>query len=187
MGLALDLTGKLLAAMPGMEDDRFDHALILICTHSAEGAMGLIVNHPLPDVPFSGILETLGLTGAQGQDIAVHYGGPVERGRGFILHRANPHLDSPALDIAGGYQMSATLDVLEALAKGTGPKPALLTLGYSGWGPNQLEQEIAANAWLTLDGAEDIVFAPQSAEKWANALRRAGVNPLMLSAAAGRA
>jgi putative transcriptional regulator len=183
----MDLTGKLLAAMPGMQDPRFDRALILICSHSADGAMGLIVNHPMPDVPFSALLERLGIDGAAGIELNVHYGGPVERGRGFILHQTSFEGQSATLDIDGGFQMSATLDVLEALAQGAGPDPALLALGYAGWGPNQLEGEIAENAWLTLDGVAEIVFAIKAQEKWGAALRHAGINPLALSGAAGRA
>jgi putative transcriptional regulator len=184
---AVNLTGKLLAAMPSMEDARFDHALILICAHSDDGAMGLIVNTPLPDLNFATLLGRVGIKAPSPPDLPVYYGGPVERGRGFILHQGDYDGGSAVMDIAGGFHMSATLDVLEALANGTGPNPALLTLGYSGWGPNQLEAEIAANAWLTLDGSADIVFGAQAGQKWGNALRLAGVNPMMLSGAAGRA
>jgi len=183
----MDLTGKLLAAMPGMQDPRFDRALILICSHSADGAMGLIVNHSMPDVPFASLLDQLGIAGAQGIHLDVHYGGPVEQGRGFILHQNDFGGEAASLDIAGGFQLSATLDVLELLAKGAGPKPALLALGYAGWGPSQLEAEIAENAWLTLDGIPEIVFAAKAQEKWGAALRHAGINPLALSGAAGRA
>lgn len=183
----MDLTGKLLAAMPGMQDPRFDRALILICSHSSDGAMGLIVNHPMPDVPFATLLDRLGITGAQGIHLDVHYGGPVEQGRGFILHQGDFAAKTASMNIAGGFQISATLDVLESLAKGAGPQPALLAMGYAGWGPNQLEDEISENAWLTLDGIADIVFAPKAQEKWGAALRHAGINPLALSGAAGRA
>ncbi len=183
----MDLTGKLLAAMPGMQDPRFDRALILICTHSTEGAMGFVLNHPMPDVPFAGLLDRLGIAGAQGINPDVHYGGPVEQGRGFILHRDNFATKAAVLEIAGGYQMSATLDVLEALAQGAGPQPALLMMGYAGWGAGQLETEIADNAWLTLDAAPDLIFATAAPDKWPRALHHMGINPLALSAAAGHA
>lgn len=183
----MDLTGKLLAAMPGLQDPRFDHALILVCAHSADGAMGLIINHPMPDVPFSNLIEGLGIAADMAIDLAVYYGGPVEAGRGFILHRNDVLQASGGMQIAGGYHLSATLDVLEALAHGRGPNPALFMLGYAGWGPNQLEAEIAENAWLTLDGRADIVFASSAADKWASALRGAGVDPMALSGAAGHA
>jgi putative transcriptional regulator len=184
----VNLTGKLLAAMPSMEDARFDHAVILICSHSDEGAMGLIVNHPISDLSFATVLERVGITAAQALPKRVYYGGPVEKGRGFILHQGDYQGDSAVMHIEGGYCLSATLDVLESLAQGTGPEPSLLTLGYSGWGPGQLESEIAANAWLTIHASSaDIVFSPDPATKWAMALRLAGVNPSMLSGAAGRA
>lgn len=192
----MELTGKLLAAMPGMQDPRFARALILVCSHSDDGAMGIIVNRPLPDMPFAALLEKVGIENAPAnrqrgdikrKDITVHYGGPVEAGRGFILHRDGYVTDGAVLDIAGGFKMSATLDVLESLASGAGPTPALLAMGYAGWGPHQLEDEIAENAWLTLDGLPDIVFAPNADEKWAQALRKSGVNPVTLSGAAGHA
>jgi putative transcriptional regulator len=183
----MDLSGKLLVAMPALQDPRFDRAVIFICSHSPEGAMGLIVNHPLPDVPFTALLDGLGIAGAAGVAPDVHYGGPVERARGFILHRDTFASDAPALNIAGGYHLSATLDVLELLAKGAGPDPALLALGYAGWGPGQLEAEIAENSWLTLDGLPDIIFATKAQEKWSRALQHMGITPLALSSAAGRA
>lgn len=183
----MDLTGKLLAAMPGMQDPRFTRSLILLCSHSTDGAMGIIVNRPMSDVTFPALLDKLGILAPDPAKIDVHYGGPVEPGRGFILHRDGYHSEAAVLDIAGGFQMSATLDVLEALADGTGPRPALLALGYAGWGPRQLEGEIADNAWLTLDGLPEIVFAHDSAAKWAAALRHSGVDPVALSGAAGHA
>lgn len=182
----MDLTGKLLAAMPGMQDPRFVRSVILMCSHSDDGAMGIIVNRPLPDLTFADLLQKLGLQVQAPAAVPVHYGGPVEMGRGFILHGAEDGRDG-ALDISGGLQMSATVDVLERLAQGAGPQPAFLALGYAGWGPRQLEGEIAENAWLTLDGQPDIVFAPDPAAKWAAALRHAGVDPVALSGAAGRA
>jgi putative transcriptional regulator len=188
-GRQVDLTGKLLAAMPGMQDPRFSRTLVLVCSHSAEGAMGLIVNRPMPEVPFATLLDRLGLNVATAIQIDVHYGGPVEKGRGFILHRDNFKPKTTFLDIDGGFRISATLDVLELIAEGTGagPSPVLLAMGYAGWGPDQLEAEIAENAWLTLDGLPDIVFAEKAADKWADALRRIGVSPVALSGAAGRA
>jgi putative transcriptional regulator len=183
----MDLTGKLLAAMPNVLDPRFDRALILICAHSNDGAMGLIVNHPLPDVPFAALAQSLGITAAAGIICDVYYGGPVEQGRGFILHRTGFGGGAAMLEIAGGYNLSATLDVLEQMAQGAGPSPALLALGYAGWGPGQLEAEIADNAWLTLDGLPDIVFGPKPKDKWTLALHHLGITPLTLSLVAGRA
>lgn len=186
-GGRVDLSGKLLAAMPSLQDPRFERALILICAHSPDGAMGVIVNRPLPNLPLAKVLQDLGISANDAPQMPVHYGGPVEPGRGFILHQSSYHSAAGGMDIAGGYHLSATLDVLAALAAGAGPDPALFTLGYAGWGPNQLEGEIADNAWLTLDGLSKIVFSAPAGEKWASALRQLGVDPMQLSGAAGHA
>lgn len=184
----LDLDGKLLVAMPGMGDPRFARSVILICAHSPEGAMGLIVNRPSPDLNFRNLLEQLKIPRAPaGRDIRVHVGGPVERGRGFVLH-SRDYAGGPAtMKVGGAYGMTATLDILEALARGEGPSQAILALGYSGWGPGQLENEIKANGWLIGEAPEELVFSQDDAGKWAGALRGMGIDPLTLSAAAGRA
>lgn len=184
----MDLTGKFLVAMPGMGDPRFDKSVILICAHSEDGAMGLIVNKPVEEVTFAGLLDHLSIpTAPEGREIAVHFGGPVERGRGFVLHSRDYRGGAATMKIEGGYGMTATLDVLEALARGDGPHHALLALGYSGWGPGQLESEIARNDWLTSDADAALVFAKDDAAKWAGALRGMGIDPLSLSSKAGRA
>ncbi|MEN9409034.1 MAG: hypothetical protein RL216_1008 [Pseudomonadota bacterium] len=184
----LELDGKLLVAMPGMGDPRFEKSVILMCAHSAEGAMGLIVNRPTPDLSFANLLEQLSIPRApEGRDIRVHFGGPVERGRGFVLHSADYKGGPATMKIEGGYGMTATLDILEALARGEGPSRAILALGYSGWGPGQVEAEIKANGWLVVDAAADLVFSADDAGKWTGALKRLGIDPLTLSAAAGRA
>lgn len=184
----MDLCGKLLIAMPGMGDPRFDRSVILICAHSPEGAMGLIINKPAPDLSFRGLLDQLGIPRAnRGRDIRVHIGGPVERGRGFVLHSLEYAGGAATMDIAGVYGMTATTDILEALASGGGPDSALLALGYAGWGPGQLEDEILRNDWLTADAPADLVFAADDGGKWGAALRRMGIDPMSLSAAAGRA
>lgn len=184
----LDLDGKLLVAMPGMGDPRFEKAVILICAHSEEGAMGLIVNRPAPDLTFASLLEQLSIPRVpHGRDIRVHTGGPVERGRGFVLHSSDYAGGAATMRIEGGYGMTATLDILEALARGDGPARALLALGYSGWGPGQVEDEIKANGWLVVDGSADLVFSADDGGKWAGALKRLGIDPLTLSAAGGRA
>ncbi len=185
----MDLDGKLLIAMPGMGDPRFERSVILICAHSGEGAMGLIVNKAVPDLSFAGLLEQLKIPRApDGRDIRVHFGGPVERGRGFVLHSDDYHPNAGGtMDIAGGFGMTATKDILAALAAGSGPRSALLALGYSGWAPGQLEAEIARNDWLTADAAPDLVFDPDDTAKWTAALRRMGIDPLSLSPTSGRA
>jgi putative transcriptional regulator len=186
----MDLGGKMLIAMPGLGDPRFDRSVILICAHSPEGAMGLIINKPMPDLTFDRLLDQLSIPRAPGgRDIRVHFGGPVERGRGFVLHSPDylPHREGGTMDVAGQFAMTATQDILAALAGGRGPERALLALGYSGWGPGQLEAEIARNDWLTADPAGDLIFAANDHGKWAGALRAMGIDPVSLSGAAGRA
>jgi putative transcriptional regulator len=185
---AMNLTGSLLIAMPGLQDPRFDAAVILICAHSADGAMGLIVNKPVTDLTFAKLLEQLGIPHQpQGRGISMHFGGPVERGRGFVLHSPDYKTKDGTMDIAGRFGMTATQDILRALGRGEGPSTALLALGYAGWGPGQLEEEIARNDWLTSDAPDTLVFSTEDAGKWATALRHIGVEPFALSATPGRA
>ena len=184
----MDLVGKLLVAMPALQDPRFEHSVILICAHSAEGAMGLILNKPVQDLSFAKLLDHLNIPKSpHGRDITVHFGGPVETARGFVLHSQDYTANESTLDILGGYGMTATLDVLEAMAQGAGPDHALLALGYSGWGAGQLESEIGRNDWLTVDPTEALIFGADDGYKWSNALRSMGIDPLSLSATAGRA
>lgn len=185
----MDLDGKLLIAMPGLGDPRFDRAVILMCAHSGDGAMGLILNKPMPDVTFARLLDQLGIPrGPEGRDIRVMFGGPVERGRGFVLHSPDYRADGGGtMEVSGRFGMTATQDILTALARGQGPQSALLALGYSGWGPMQLEGEIARNDWLVADAPEDLVFSADPGGIWGAALRRMGIEPISLSAAAGRA
>ena len=184
----MDLAGKLMVAMPAMGDARFARSVILVCAHAGEGAMGLIINKPVPDFSFADLLGQLKITcRGQGRDIRVHFGGPVERGRGFVLHSADYTSGKATTQVQGGYGMTATMDVLEALAQGGGPRQALLALGYAGWGPGQLEREIGRNDWLVTDPAEDLVFSPQDSGKWVGALRRMGIDPISLSPSAGHA
>lgn len=184
----MDLAGKLVVAMPALGDPRFEHSVILICAHSDDGAMGLIVNKPVPDLSFADLLAQLKIPRApKGRDIRVHFGGPVERGRGFVLHSAD-YAGGPATTrVPGGFNMTGTLDVLEALARGKGPERALLALGYAGWGPGQLESEIGRNDWLTSEPSADLIFAERDAGKWTGALRGMGIDPISLSSSAGRA
>ena len=184
----MDLSGKLLVAMPAMADPRFAHSVILVCAHSAEGAMGLIINKPVPDLSFNSLLEQLKIAhDPQGRAIRVHFGGPVERGRGFVLHSTDYGGGAATMKIGGSFGMTASLDVLEAMAKGKGPDRALLALGYAGWGPGQLESEIARNDWLTAEANESVIFSDNDSGKWTVVLRHMGIDPLTLSATAGRA
>ncbi|MGB0798726.1 MAG: YqgE/AlgH family protein [Planktomarina sp.] len=183
-----NLAGKLLVAMPGMTDSRFEHSVIFMCAHSEEGAMGLIVNKPAPDLEFKSLLEQLSISPAENaRDIHVHFGGPVENGRGFVLHSADYDETDATLQVDDHFGMTATIDVLEDLAEGNGPDISLLALGYAGWAPGQIEAEILQNGWLTCDASFDIVFGLANDQKWTGALQSIGVDPLTLSASAGHA
>jgi len=182
------LIGKCLIAMPDMGDPRFERAVVYICAHSADGAMGLIVNKPAPDVRFSDLLEQLSIDeGELATDVRVHYGGPVETGRGFVLHTDDYASGAGTQAVGNGIAMTATLDILEDIASGNGPKRSMLGLGYAGWGPGQLEGELVRNGWLVCDATEDILFGRASEHKWTAALKVIGVDPLMLSSAGGSA
>lgn len=183
-----DLTGKMLIAMPGMGDPRFEHALIFMCDHSDEGAMGVIVNKPSADVDMNTLLSQLSIEIAPGvAPGAVHFGGPVEMGRGFVLHSPDFSSDVTTLNVLDDICMTATLDVLEELGAGTGPSKWLMALGYSGWGPGQLEDELAQNGWLVCDASPRLIFDVPDIEKWEASLETLGVAALALSAEGGRA
>ncbi|MEM7295069.1 MAG: YqgE/AlgH family protein [Pseudomonadota bacterium] len=186
------LTGQLLVAMPSMGDTRFDRAVILVCAHSAAGAMGLIVNKRARALAFSELARQLGLVAADSDalllpEMPIYFGGPVETGRGFVLHSRDYTRNSSTLSVSGHFAMTATLDALEHIADGEGPLRRILALGYAGWGPGQLEDEIAANAWLTAPADEDLVFSVCDEGKWDAALKTIGVDPRLLSDASGRA
>ena len=184
----MDLSGSLLIAMPGMADPRFARSLVLVCAHSAEGAMGLVVNKPMEDLSFAGMLDQLKIPRARnGRDIRVHLGGPMERGRGFVLHSPDYMSAGATMRVSGKFGMTATVDILEALAQGQGPVSALMALGYSGWGPGQLESELQRNDWLTAEAPAELVFSDDDRGKWTSMLRHMGIDPLSLSSEAGRA
>ena len=185
---ATDFTGKLLIAMPGMGDPRFDRSVIFICSHTDEGAMGLIVNKPAKDITFRDLLGQLGIeTKGATNPPPICFGGPVEHSRGFVLHSTDYGVNDATINVPGGFRMTATLDVLEDIAGGGGPTEALLALGYSGWGPGQLEDELADNGWLVCNPTLDLVFHAKNPKKWTLALAELGVDALMLSATGGRA
>lgn len=185
----LDLTGMLLIAMPGMGDLRFEHSVVFLCSHTDKGAMGLIINKPAEDVMMLDLLEQLDIIpeSAERANVPVHFGGPVENARGFVLHSSEYDAQLHSMKVSDAFSMTATLDILEDIAQGKGPEKALMMLGYAGWGPGQIEAEIVMNGWLTADADADLVFAPDDGAKWAAALNSLGVDPLTLSASAGRA
>lgn len=189
------LDGQLLIAMPGMMDDRFERAVIYLCAHSAEGAMGLILNKLVANLSFPELLSQLGIISGDDpihlpdeiETMPVHRGGPVETGRGFVLHSADYFVKNSTLSIEKGICLTATLEILKAIADGTGPSNALLALGYAGWSAGQLENEIQANGWLTCPADETLVFGTALETKYEEALRKLGIAPGMLSSDAGHA
>lgn len=183
-----DLLGKLLIAMPGIGDPQFDKSVIYICAHSEEGAMGIIINKPSDDVKLDDLLEHLEIEGTDltmGQ--LVFYGGPVEAGRGFILHSEDYVGNETTLHVDDTFSLTATKDILEDIAKGIGPKQAMAALGYAGWAAGQLEGELQQNTWLTVEADRAIVFSPDHGRKWTAALAKLGIDPLLLSAEGGHA
>jgi putative transcriptional regulator len=184
----IDLTGQLLIAMPGMGDPRFERSVVFLCAHSSEGAMGLVVNHPVADLTFPELLAQLEIPPSDAVvGKPVHMGGPVEHGRGFVLHSSEYRESEATLQVDEEFGMTATLDILEDIARGRGPAQSLMALGYAGWGPGQLEGEIARNAWLTCRASSEIVFDVPPSQRWERALATLGIDPVTLSAAAGRA
>lgn len=189
------LDGQMLVAMPGMSDDRFARAVIYVCAHSPDGAMGIIVNHPVRRVSFSEILVQLDVLEADAairlpaaiEAVPVVKGGPVETGRGFVLHSDDYFVDDSTLPIDNGIALTATLDVLRAIAKGKGPRRAVLALGYAGWSPGQLETEIQANGWLNCPADTTLIFDPALDHKYDRALRKIGIDPSIFSGEAGHA
>ncbi len=184
----LDLTGQLLIAMPGMTDQRFSRAVIFICKHNVEGAMGLVINRPCRKPDISAFMENLAIEiTTELHETSIFIGGPVQRQRGFVLHSPHPTQGQDTLFVTDGIMLSNNRALLRHIAHGKGPKSWLIALGYSGWGPGQLETELKANAWLSVKADEVLVFSQNAQSKWENALHLLGVSPQLLSAEAGTA
>ena len=182
------LAGRLLIATPVIGDSRFERAVILMCAHSPEHAMGIIVNRPIEALRLPELLDQLGVTKEENApDRQVLNGGPVDVDRGFVVHTDDYACEEATLPVSEGLALTATRDVLEAMASPSGPREAVLALGYAGWGPGQLESEIQANAWLIAEADNEIVFSEDADEKWAAALARIGVTPAKLSSLSGQA
>ncbi|WP_339739064.1 YqgE/AlgH family protein [uncultured Maricaulis sp.] len=182
------LNGKLLIATPGIGDPRFDRSVILMCDHSAEHAMGIVLNKRVEGLHLPEIFEQLGVeTTRDTIDRPVLHGGPVERQRGFVLHTNDFETLDSTLAVTGEIGLSSTKDALDAMASSTPPRCAMLALGYAGWGSGQLEDELAANAWLVAEADEALVFSPDIDGKWENALAVLGVTPEHLSGTSGTA
>jgi len=182
------LGGKLLIASPIIDDPRFERAVVFMCSHDEDQAMGLIVNRPLGDLRLPELLDQLDVPGAGGAaDELVLDGGPMDRDRGFVLHTTDAGCGPGSLIIADNTALTATREILDCLASETPPRRALMALGYSGWDAGQLEDEIAANAWLVADADEDLLYSGAYDTKWARALGLLGVTPEFLTAASGHA
>ncbi|NOG71354.1 YqgE/AlgH family protein [Roseicella sp. DB1501] len=181
------LGGQVLIAMPSMQDPRFARSVICLCAHSPDGAMGIVLNKPLEGLSFDELLKQLGLEPVPPQRrIRLFQGGPVEGGRGFVLHTLDWSSDQ-SLHVTEDLALTASVDILTAIAGGGGPRQGLLALGYAGWGPGQLEEEIQANAWLSVPPDEELLFGTEGDRKWFQALAKLKVDPLLLSGAAGHA
>lgn len=182
------LDGQMLIAMPGMADPRFSRSVIYLCAHSDDGAMGIIINQHAPNINFVELLNQLNIASDDDpihmppslQDIEVHVGGPVETGRGFVLHSTDYYLEDSTLPINDGVSLTATLDILRAIAGGDGPKKALLALGYAGWAPGQLENEFQSNGWLHCPADQDVLFDSNIDTKYQRALETIGIDPARL-------
>jgi putative transcriptional regulator len=189
------LDGQMLIAMPTMRDERFMRSLIYVCAHSSEGAMGIVVNQPAANINFPDLLVQLEVIPAadliqlppRAGEVKVLKGGPVETGRGFVLHSADFFIENSTLPIDEGICLTATLDILKAIARGSGPVSALLALGYAGWAPGQLETEIQENGWLHCSADPELIFGTDTDGKYFKALKKLGIDLGMLSSQAGHA
>ena len=189
------LDGQMLIAMPAMSDERFLRSVIYVCAHSTEGAMGIVVNQPAANIKFPDLLVQLEVIPAaeriqlpiETETVKVLKGGPVETGRGFVLHSADFFIENSTLPIDEGICLTATLDILKAIARGTGPHNAILALGYAGWAPGQLEEEIQQNGWLHCAADAELVFGNDTDAKYEKALRKIGIDLGMLSSESGHA
>ena len=184
------LSGKLLLAMPGMSDPRFERAVIAICVHDENGAVGIGIGQKRAGLRFRALLKQLDLDPGEAPDCAVHHGGPVEPGRGFVLH-SNDWGGQDTLQVAGAggalFGMTGTIDVLRAIAEGRGPSQWIAALGYAGWEGGQLEEEMTRHGWFAADASRGIIFDTPTDERWATAFRTAGVDPRLLSSETGAA
>lgn len=188
-----NLDGQMLIAMPSMTDPRFARTVIYICAHSSDGAMGIVVNKKADNISFPEMLEQFGIDGGDDannirlKNFPVNFGGPVETARGFVLHTTDYHVEASTLPIDKGVSLTATLDVLKAIADGRGPNRALLALGYAGWAPGQLESEIQDNGWLHCEADAELIFDGEFEHKYERTLAKLGVDLSMLVADAGHA
>ena len=180
------MTGQLLLAMPGIGDPRFARAVIAMCSHDGTGALGVGIGAHLPGVGLHALLTQLDIEPGVAPDVPVHAGGPVEPNRGFVIHSADWGGEG-SIDVAGRWVLTATLDVLRAIAAGRGPTRWLVALGYAGWGAGQLDGEMTRNDWLGVEGRADILYDAPVGKRWTAAFAQAGIDVRLLSAEAGHA
>ena len=180
------LSGKLLLAMPGIGDPRFERAVIAMCVHDENGAVGIGIGHQRAGIGIRGLLEQLGIDPRQAPDGPVLHGGPVEPGRGFVLH-SDDWGGQDTIQVVGLGALTGTIDVLKAIADGKGPSRYLIALGYAGWGEGQLDEEMTRPGWFAAGGSAEILFETPAAERWEATFRAEGIDPRLLDSAAGAA
>ena len=181
------LKGQILIAMPNMPDPRFSQTVIYVCAHNSEGAMGLVVNRPLGSPAYLSLMEQLDIDVSKAsRKIDMLFGGPVEMDRGFVLHSSDYYKDTTML-VDKEIALTGTVDILRDIVAGRGPKDHLVALGYSGWGPGQLDNEIKGNGWLNVNADKTLLFDSDPADKWQRAMKKLGIDPLMLSDDTGNA
>lgn len=180
------LTGQFLLATPGMGDARFAHAVIAICAHDEKGAIGIGIGATVNGLGLHDVLEQFEIAPGDAPNAPIHFGGPVETRRGFVLH-SNDWTGQDTVDVAGLWALSGTVDILRAIAAGTGPKRWTVALGYAGWGAGQLDEELTRAGWLNVAGDPELIFEVAAEDRWARAYERAGVDPRLLATDIGRA
>lgn len=180
------LSGQFLLAMPGMIDPRFDHAVIAMCSHDDRGAVGIGIGATISGLGLHDVLEQFEIDPGDAPNAPIHFGGPVETRRGFVLHSTDWG-GQDTIDVAGRWALSGTVDVLRAIAAGRGPARWTVALGYAGWGAGQLEGELSRPGWLNVTGDTALIFETDAQERWAGAFQRAGIDPRLLIAGAGSA
>lgn len=186
MDAPASLRGQFLLAMPGIGDPRFEKAVIAMCAHDAHGALGVGVDRVLPGITFHQLLGQLDIEPGVAPDCEIHVGGPVDQQRGFVLHGTD-WMGEDSLIVEDRWCLTSTLDVLRAIADGTGPERWLVALGYSGWGEGQLDGEMRRHGWLATRGEEGLMFDHEAAQRWEAAMHSAGIDPRLLSATSGQA
>ena len=183
----MNLTGQIIVSMPSLQDERFFKTVIYICAHSSDGSMGIIINKKIDYDLYPGLLEQLGIDKPlKNKKLFIRYGGPLESGRGFVLH-SDEIVQKESLSICGGIALTSTSDFFNTLRKGDGPKNSILALGYSGWGPGQLENEIMQNSWMPHSVEASFLFDDEVSKKWNDAYKMMGIDPISLSSFSGRA